>query len=90
MLEPFEEFYLAPLEINSSKANQFNLGLCSSSCQNLGNSHQLVLIPTGIEHDFTAQFYLIRGDDGTHTTHFSFLQNLLLWRLDCGISLMIY
>jgi hypothetical protein len=89
MLEPFWDFILATLEINSSIANQFNLGFCSSSCQNLGNNHQLVLIPTGIEHDFTAQFYLIRGDDGTHTTHFSFLQNLLFWSLNCGISLMM-
>jgi hypothetical protein len=61
MLEPFKDFILAPLEINSNKANQFNLGLCSSR-QNLGEIHQLVLSPTGIEHDFTAQFYLIRGD----------------------------
>jgi hypothetical protein len=53
MLEPFKDFILAPLEINSSKANQLNLGLCS--CENLDETHQLVLTPTGIEHDFTAQ-----------------------------------
>jgi hypothetical protein len=87
MLEPFKDFFLAPLETNSSKANQFNLGLCSS-CQNLGDTDQLVLTPTGIEHDFTAQFYLIRVMMEP-IPHFSFLQNLLLWGLDCGISLLI-